>query len=367
MEFEVTWCFRVLIKCLHDPSWTFGSRRYDLAKHSALRVQPLSASPSRPKHADHLTVSIMYKSYLTNYWFGLWGLQIQWVGFCGLHKAWKILQIWWKATLLYQLRLPFIELWEYGCHKGPIKALLLQTKRNVNNYFDFDLYIPLTQIQSNKNHCTLCTLNSMIPFRNTKTSHADDCLERNTVHATNAEVHGRSSRSHLVSALCRLLHRAPWINRTWPLSNAAVQRSDLSTPNHSFPCWYMLISNSKKVNFLSVGTYFALRHLNSWEFWNSRTKLTWMMNRGHDALFAHLRRIRHQWCRNLGADKDSHHLPWLDSSLLTITFYLILPHLSHFGGGLLPFCTNEILGELSIIIHLHPSTVPVPIQLVNTY
>ena len=39
----------------------------------------------------------------------------------------------------------------------------------------------------------------MIPFRNTKTSHADDCLERNTVHATNAEVHGRSSRSHLVS------------------------------------------------------------------------------------------------------------------------------------------------------------------------
>ena len=97
---------------------------------------------------------------------------------------------------------------------GVIKALLLQRKRNVNNYFDFDLYIPLTQIQSNKNHCTLCTSNSMIPFRNTKTSHADDCLERNTVHATNAEVHGRSSRSHLVSALCRLLHRAPWINRT---------------------------------------------------------------------------------------------------------------------------------------------------------
>ena len=226
------------------PSWTFGSRRYDLAKHSALRVQPLSASPSRPKHADHLTVSIMYKSYLTNYWFGLWGLQIQWVGFCGLHKAWKILQIWWKATLLYQLRLPFIELWEYGCHKGPIKALLLQTKRNVNNYIDFDLYIPLTQIQSNKNHCTLCTLNSMIPFRNTKTSHADDCLERNTVHATNAEVHGRSSRSHLVSALCRLLHRAPWINRTWPFRT--LQSKEATCQHRIIPflvdiCWYQTL------------------------------------------------------------------------------------------------------------------------------
>ena len=200
--------------------------------------------PSTARYVFNLCLQAPADQSMRINWFGLWGLQIQWVGFCGLHKAWRILQIWWKATLLYQLRLPFIELWEYGCHKGPIKALLLQRKRNVNNYFDFDLYIPLTQIQSNKNHCTLCTSNSMIPFRNTKTSHADDCLERNTVHATNAEVHGRSSRSHLVSALCRLLHRAPWINRTWPLWT--LQSKEATCQHRIIPflvdiCWYQTL------------------------------------------------------------------------------------------------------------------------------